>query len=538
VALGTLGTIGTIGTIGSIGSGDISELWELAWPWVWPTLALVVGVALATWGVRRWRGWIGERFRSVTLKVSDRFVVNLSRVLVLGIWIGGLFLWLLAVPLGPGARSWVRDSAEPWVLATMLVAAFLAFGFYMVRKGMLWLESRAALTDTSLDDALIEALNRPLYVALVLLALNIWASIAPIPPVFQTYVAKASQTIVVVLIILFADGLVQGWMIARAEKSKVLKTSGVVLRTTARVLFYIIGVLMALSAIGLDVTPVLATLGIGSAAAGFALKGTLEDFLAGLLIAADQPLSVGDFIIVDEEHQGWVLTIGWRATRILTRFDMHVIVPNSKLSAAMFVNTSRPREDCRFHAIAMVGYAKDLDLAVRIASEVGEIIQKEDPRAVPTFRAVGFIEAFRPGYAELRTWLCAKSWDAHFGLRDAYLRRLHRRLREVGIEIPNPIRTLEVADSLSALNVSGPASGAGVAPRHHQMQAPTMPSVASGLAAISAMAAKASSERTATVVFAAAPSAPQTTPTDDSGHAQRAATVLMPTHPPAEKSDG
>ena len=524
----------------TLGSIDIGELWEKAWPWLWPTLALIIGVYAATSGVRRWRGWIAERFRSVTLKVSDRFVLNLSRILVLGIWLGGLYLWLLAAPLEASSRMWLRDSAEPWVVATILVAAFLAGGFYMVRKGMLWLESRAAQTETSLDDALIEALNRPLYVALVLLALNIWASIAPIPPVFQTYVAKASQTIVVVLLILFADGIVQGWMIARADKSKILKTSGVVLRTTARVLFYVIGGLMVLSAIGLDVTPVLATLGIGSAAAGFALRGTLEDFLAGLLIATDQPLSVGDYIIVDEEHQGWVLTIGWRASRILTRFDMHVIVPNSKLSAAIFVNTSRPREDCRFHAIAMVGYAKDLDLAVRIATEVGEIIQKEDPRAVASFRSVGFIEAFQPGYAELRTWLCAKSWDAHYGLRDAYLRRLHRRLREAGIEIPNPIRTLEVADSVAALSFASGPAGQGVAPRHHQMQAPTMPSVVSNIAALSPTSAP---ERTPNAVTATAPTAhqsPSPSPPQkaDSGHPQTATTTATPSLPYEGKSDG
>lgn len=462
----------------TLGALDIGELWSDMWPWLWPSLALLAVLALATWGVRRWRGWIGQRFRSVTLAVSERFIVNLSRVLLLGVWLGGLYLWSLAVPLSPKARVWVHEQAEPWVFATIAVAAFLAFGFYLVRKGLLWLEGRAAHTETSLDDALIEALNRPLYVALVLLALNLWASMAPIPPVVQAYVATASQTIVVVLIILFADGLVQGWMIARAEKSKVLKTSGVVLRTTARVLFYIIGILMALSAIGLDVTPVLATLGIGSAAAGFALKGTLEDFLAGLLIAADQPLSVGDFIVVDEEHQGWVLTIGWRTTRILTRFDMHVVVPNSRLSAAIFTNTSRPREDCRFHAIAMIGFAKDLDLAVQIATEVGEQLQHEDPRAVPTFRAVGFIEAFRPGHAELRTWLCARSYDAHFGLRDAFLRRLHRRLREAGIEIPNPIRTIELAEGQGTISLGTPASAThalperGMPPQHHRVERP------------------------------------------------------------------
>ena len=219
---------------------------------------------------------------------------------------------------------------------------------------------------------------------------------------------------------------------------------------------------MALSSIGFDVTPVLATLGIGSAAAGFALKGTLEDFLAGLLIAADQPLSVGDYIIVGDEHQGWVLAIGWRTTRLLTRYDMHVIVPNSKLAQSSFVNTSRPRDECRFHAISMISFREDLDEVVRLATEAGEYVQENDPRAIPTYRAYAFVEVFQPGYVELRCWLCAKSWDAHFGLRDAYLRRLQKRLREAGVEGAPPTHVLETRTgqplSLSAVPGPGPRS--------------------------------------------------------------------------------
>jgi len=208
------------------------------------------------------------------------------------------------------------------------------------------------------------------------------------------------------------------------------------------------------------VTPVLATLGIGSAAAGFALKGTLEDFLAGLLIAADQPLSVGDYIIVDDANQGWVLAIGWRTTRLLTRFDMHVIVPNSKLAQSAFVNTSRPREEVRFHAISMISFREDLDEVVRIASEIGDEVQQNDPRAIPTYRSFAFVEVFQPGYVELRCWLCAKSWDAHFGLRDAYLRKLQRGLREAGVIIAGPTQILETrAGTALSLTLEGPAEG-------------------------------------------------------------------------------
>lgn len=437
---------------------DLGVLWENVWPWLWPSLALLAWLALAIYGAVRWRRWAGTRFSKGGAVVSERFIGNLVRVVVLGAWLVGFYLWGLIVPLEGAAKQWFREDAEPWVLATILLVTFLAVGFYGIRRALLWLETRAAQTETSLDDALIEALNRPLYVSLVLLAVNLWAAIVPIPAALQGYIQKGSETTVIVLIILFADGLVQGWMIARAEHSKVLKTSGIVLRTSARVLLYTIGALMALSSIGFDVTPMIATLGIGSAAAGFALKGTLEDFLAGLLIAADQPLSVGDYVIIDEEHQGWVLSIGWRTTRILTRYDMHVIVPNSKLAQSSFVNTSRPRDECRFHAIAMISFREDIDEVVRIASEVGEHCQEHDPRAIPTYRAYAFVEVFREGYIELRCWLCAKSWDAHYGLRDAYLRRLQRTLRAVGIPIVGPAQVIETrASAPLSLTLEGPA---------------------------------------------------------------------------------
>ncbi len=423
---------------------DIGTLWDTAWPWSWPSISLLLWLTLTLWAVSAWRRWVTRRFSDGSLLLSQRLLTTLGRIILLGSWLAGLYLWVIFVPLDPQSRGWVRTHAEPWIFATLLTVGFLALGFFGIRRGLLWLEKRAATSETVIDDALVEGLNRPMYVALVLISLNLWAAIAPIPPGVQGFVSRASETSVIVLVILFLDGLVQGWMIARSERSKVLKTSGIVIRATARGLFYTIGGVMVLSSFGLDVTPVLATLGIGSAAAGFALKGTLEDFLAGLLIAADQPLTVGDFVIVDEQHQGWVLSIGWRTTRLLTRFDMHVIVPNSKLSAATFVNTSRPREDCRFHAVSMVAFTDDLDQVVQIATELAEQIQREDPRAVASYRAFAFIECFQPGYVELRTWLCAKSWDAHFGLRDVFLRRLHQVLRAEGVAIASPHHTLEI----------------------------------------------------------------------------------------------
>ena len=165
------------------------------------------------------------------------------------------------------------------------------------------------------------------------------------------------------------------------------------------------------------------------------------------MIAADQPVRVGDYIIIDERNQGWVLTIGWRTTRLLTRMDTEVIVPNSKLAASMFVNTSLPEAHGRFQVAVFLGPREDLDLAVALGTEVAEAVTRDDPRAHPGDRAFAFIHEVQPGRVEMRTWLCAKNHDAHFGLRDAYLRALSRTLRERGIALQQPVHAVELQSS-------------------------------------------------------------------------------------------
>ncbi len=470
--------------LASVHFSDIGAWFSEAWPWAWPSVLLVIWVVVVRFVVRRWRAWISARGRGDVgkqLRLSPGVLKGIERTAALGLLGLGAYGWTQLAPVPPAVRLWASQYAEPWILATVVVLAILLVALYGARRLLLWLETRAASSSGTFDDIMVDALSRPLYVTVVLLAVNLWASMLPLPETIQRYVARAGETTIVILVVLFVDGLIQSWMLAREEESKVLKTSGVVLRTAARILTYAIGGLMALSSLGLNVTPALATLGIGSAALGFALQGTVTDFLAGLMIATDQPIRVGDFIILDPDtdHAGWVLAIGWRTTRLLTRSDMEVIVPNSKLAAARFLNTSRPREDCRFQVSVFTAIADDLDRIVIVATGVAEELQREDPRAVHDYRAFAFAQDLHHGHAEVRVWLAAKNWDAHFALKDIFLRRLTRRFRESGIVLPVPMRTLDFRPD-TALPVADAASmparlGKARAPSRVLPDAPTPP---------------------------------------------------------------
>jgi small-conductance mechanosensitive channel len=82
------------------------------------------------------------------------------------------------------------------------------------------------------------------------------------------------------------------------------------------VVVFAVGVLVLLSALGLQITPVLTALGVGGLAVALALQDTLANLFAGLHLLADKPIRVGDYVKVGDAAEGFVIDIGWRSTRI------------------------------------------------------------------------------------------------------------------------------------------------------------------------------------------------------------------------------
>ena len=454
----------------------VQALWDGVWPWVWPTLLAAAMFASAR-ALSPWfeRGLATRLAATAPDDVAQLTVHRVALAILLGGSVGTLFLWASWVPLPPSVSDFLDQRVAGWVGASMTLIAWVALGLFGTRHFVAFLERRAARTPTELDDALVSALRRPLWFAVLVAGLAIFAGIAPLPPSFVRTVNLAISGAVVFLVVMFLASFVSDWMRRRSRTSTVLRTSGSVLRAAAKASIYFIGILTVLSTVGIDVTPLLTSLGIGSLAIGLALQKTLEDFLAGLFLAADQPIRVGDYIRLGEDEEGEVLTIGWRTTRIRTRSDVQVIMPNSKLASSTIINRSRPTSEMSFTVPIGVDYDSDLDLAADLAVEVARDLQNHHPNGVPGYDPVVVFEAFGESSIDLRVWLRARDWERYFRLRDAFIRGVTLRFREAHINIPFPIRTLDVRAGVrlpldtsspggpGAASPPGPAS-AGVAP--------------------------------------------------------------------------
>ena len=111
-----------------------------------------------------------------------------------------------------------------------------------------------------------------------------------------------------------------------------------------------------------NLTSWLASAGVLGIAVGFAAKDTLANFISGVFILVDAPYKVGQYIIIDGETRGVVTDIGMRSTRLLTRDNVEVTVPNAVIGNAKIVNeSSGPSPKMRVRVNASVAYGSDVD---------------------------------------------------------------------------------------------------------------------------------------------------------------------------------
>lgn len=141
-----------------------------------------------------------------------------------------------------------------------------------------------------------------------------------------------------------------------------------------------------------NLTSWLASAGVVGIAVGFAAKDTLANFISGIFILADAPYQVGQYIIIDQQTRGVVTDIGMRSTRLLTRDNVEITVPNALIGNSMVVNeSSGPSPRLRVRVTASVAYGADIDQVRAILQECGREVPhtSSDMQTVVRFSAMG-----------------------------------------------------------------------------------------------------------------------------------------------------
>ncbi len=354
----------------------------------------------------------------------------------------------LVARAGLARTTFLGLTVTDWVVllgSLLIVFAGYLIGTWLVRRVLPRLVRRTA---EEFDDRFLRAIGNQVRWLVVLLMLHF-------ATVRLTFVSAEVKTLLTdayfiagialgALIIWRLIDLSDLWARERAAeegRESQLEPLIVLLSRIGRVLVVILAVTVLLAHFGVNVTAFAAALGLGGLAFSLAAKDTIADAIAGFIILVDQPFRIGDRIEIQEVGTwGDVVDIGLRTTRIRTRDNRMVIVPNSVIGVNQVINYTFP--DPRYRIETHVGISYDTDVVTARQVMVDAVRHVEGVLPDKPVEALYVENGDSAMIFRVRWWI--GSYQDTRRMFDRVHTALKYALDEAGVESPFPTQTLNV----------------------------------------------------------------------------------------------
>lgn len=238
-------------------------------------------------------------------------------------------------------QEFLGNSIQTWAISILIILGAVVVVKLLSLLGRKVIEPFVNRTANHLDDVVYYSLEQPFKFAIMLLA--IWIAIHQLvyPDNFVKVVDNAYRILIILDITWFFarvfSGLLQNYWGRRpdGQTNKMMP----VIRRTILVVVWIVGLVMALSNIGVNISALLGTLGIGGIAFALAAQDTVKNIFGAFTIFTDKPFSIGDTVNVNG-FEGTVVDVGVRSTKILGYDRRITTLPNYKITDASIINIS------------------------------------------------------------------------------------------------------------------------------------------------------------------------------------------------------
>ena len=349
--------------------------------------------------------------------------------------------WLAELSALDPAAIDPRIAAVGVVLASALVAKIA--DLVVSRLLLRWVRN----TENEFDNRLIDIIHRPLFLFVLLGGLSVAVVLLGLEGWIRATTYGVLGTVAVIVGLGLAIRLNQLTLEVLSRNQERFRYVGhrtlPLFRNVNNVLLVGISVYFIFLVWELNISAWLASAGILGIALGLGARDTVANFFAGVLILADAPYRVGDFIVLETGERGQVTHIGLRSTRLLTRDDIEITIPNGIMGNTKVINeTGGPHQKERIRIAVSCAYGSDIELVKRVLFEVAvahpEVCPDPEPRV--RFRSFG-----ASGLAlELLAWVDEPVLRGR--VIDALNTEVYRRFAIEGIEIPYSKQDLYVKE--------------------------------------------------------------------------------------------
>jgi MscS family membrane protein len=297
-------------------------------------------------------------------------------------------------------------------------------------------------TKTSLDNQILKAARIPVYLLAVTLAFDFSLHrLSFLPDEWNNWLDDGFFILYFLVGFIFSWRIVTHifiWLHEQVSQNTEATLNDQLFPFFQRIVLIIIsaiGIITVLAHFEINITAMVTTLGIGSLAIALAAQSALEDTISGFLIMIDRPYRIGDRIeLLDLDTWGDVVDVGLRSTRIRTRDNRMVVVPNSQIGKSLVVNYAYPNDQYRLQIHIGIKYGTDIEKARKVMVDTVRGVEGVLPDRQVEALFLEFGESamiFR-----VRWWL--ESYVDTRRMFDRVNTALYKSLQKAGIELPFP----------------------------------------------------------------------------------------------------
>jgi small-conductance mechanosensitive channel len=335
---------------------------------------------------------------------------------------------------------------RPWAAAAMVAAASTLALAGAKRLAQRRLAALAPVTDTHLDDFFLELVRRTSLPFLVALSLRAALALVELPATFEALARGAT-----LLVCLVQAGVWLSWtskeVIERRFHASLgdaddpsRRTVGRMIALATRAVLWALLTLVALGNLGVDITALVAGLGVGGVAVALATQNILGDVFASVSILLDKPFVPGDFVIIDD-YMGTVENIGIKTTRIRSLGGEQIVFSNADLLRSRLRNYKRMAERRVVFRLGVV-YQTTPETLKHVPDILREIVEAQDGTRFDRSHFVSygdFALVFETVY-----YVVSPDYNRYMDINQAINLEIARRFADTGIEFAYPTQTLLV----------------------------------------------------------------------------------------------
>lgn len=338
--------------------------------------------------------------------------------------------------------NWLGNSVRSWLVALGIALAVAAVLRILIKVVLARLERVARRTAVPYDEALVVSLRRTRWFFVVAVALRVGSRGLELSEFLTTLIDRLVLFAVLLQVGLWASSWLEQvldiWRQRRYGDDPEALSSQNLLRYAALVVVWAVVVLLFLDNVGIDVTALVAGLGVGGIAIALAVQNILGDLFASLSIILDKPFLVGDFLIIDEK-MGTVESIGLKTTRLRSLSGEQLVFANADLLQSRIRNYGRMDERRAVFEFGVV-YGTDPTKLRSIPGIVREAVEANERTRFDR----SHFKAFGDSSLDFETvyFVTVPDYNAYMDVQQAINLAVFERFAEEEIEFAFPTRTV------------------------------------------------------------------------------------------------